>query len=46
MVIIECIGLKPNCKLYRHSLCSRKEYGLLWRSFSIILPIIDNNEMG
>ena len=48
--LLECTGLKPVnnviCKLYVNFLFSRKEYSLLWRSFSIIFPMFDNNEMG
>ena len=44
--LVECIGLKPNCELHIHLLCSRKEYSFLWRRFSIIFQMSDHNEMG
>ena len=48
--LLECAGLKPVnyviCKLYVYLLFSRKQYSPLWRSFSIIFLMFDNNKMG
>ena len=48
--LLECTGLKPVnyviCKLYVYLLFSRKQYSPLWRSFSIIFLMFDNNKTG